>query len=101
MDQLILAFPLRLSHEAFPGDFPTGMSHVPPWCESIPGLKVEAVPGKQASLEWTETSGGLWECGLILEFLSPFLWRAPPLEMRREHREFFPEHAGKESLLSS
>ena len=36
-----------------------------------------------------------------LEFLSPFLWRAPPLEMRRERREFFPDHAGKGSLLSS
>ena len=36
-----------------------------------------------------------------LEFLSPFLWRAPPLEMRRERREFFPHHAGKGSLLSS
>ena len=35
-----------------------------------------------------------------LEFLSPFLWRAPPLEMRRERREFFPDHAGKGSLLS-
>ena len=34
------------------------MSHVPPWCQSILGLKVEAVPGKQASVEWTETSGG-------------------------------------------
>ena len=30
-----------------------------------------------------------------------FLWRAPPLEMRRERREFFPDHAGKGSLLSS
>ena len=48
-----------LSLEAFPRDFPTGMSHVPPWCESILGLKVEAVQGKQVSLEWTETSGGL------------------------------------------
>ena len=28
---------------------------------SILGLKVEAVKGKQVSLEWTETSGGLWE----------------------------------------
>ena len=36
-----------------------------------------------------------------MEFLSPFLWRAPPLEMRRERREFFPDHAGKGSLLSS
>ena len=34
---------------------------MPPWCESILGLKVEAVQGKQVSLEWTETSGGLWE----------------------------------------
>ena len=77
------------------------MSHVPPCCESILGLKVEAVLGKQVSLEWTETSGGLWERGTILEFLSRFLCRAPPLEMRRESREFFPDHAGKVSLLSS
>ena len=50
---------LWLSLEAFPLGFPTGLSHVPPWCESILGLKVEAVQGKQVSLEWTETSGGL------------------------------------------
>ena len=86
---------------AYPRGFPTGMSHVPQSCESILGLKVEAVQGKQVSLEWTETSGGLWVCGTTLEFLSPFLWRAPPLEMRRERREFFPDHAGKGSLLSS
>ena len=54
-------FPSRLSHEAFPRGFPTGLSHVPPWCESILGLKIEAVQGKQVSLEWTDTSGGLWE----------------------------------------
>ena len=52
---------LWLSHEAFPRGFPTGLSHVPPWCESILGLKVEGVQGKQVSLEWIETSGGLWE----------------------------------------
>ena len=52
---------LWLSLEAFPRGFPTRLSHVPPWCESILGLKVEAVQGKQFSLEWTETSGGLWE----------------------------------------
>ena len=45
---------------ALPRGFPTGLSHVPPWCESILGLKVEAVLGKQVSLEWTEPSGGLW-----------------------------------------
>ena len=36
-----------------------------------------------------------------LEFLSPFRIRAPALEMRRNRREFFPDHAGKGSLLSS
>ena len=46
---------------AFTPGFPTGLSHVPQWCESILGLKVEAVQGKQVSLERTETSGGLWE----------------------------------------
>ena len=45
----------------FPRGFPTGLSHVPPWCESILCLKVKTVLGKQDSLEWTETSGGLWE----------------------------------------
>ena len=53
-------FPLRgsrdlwLSLEAFPRGFPRGfpigLSHVSPWCESILGLKVEAVKGKQVSL---------------------------------------------------
>ena len=61
LDQGICGFPSRLSHEAFPRGFPTGLYHVPPWCESILGLKVEAVQGKQDSLEWTEISGGLWE----------------------------------------
>ena len=46
---------------ALPQGFPTGLSHLPPWCESILGLKVEAVQGKQVSLEWTETTWGLWE----------------------------------------
>ena len=63
----VSCFPFRgsrdlcLSLEAFPRGFPTGLSHVPPWCESILGLKVEAVQGKQVSLEWTETSGGPWQ----------------------------------------
>ena len=46
---------------AFPRGFPTRLSHVPPWCESILGLKVEGVQGKQVSMQRTETSGGLWE----------------------------------------
>ena len=52
---------LCLSLEAFPRGFPTGLSHVPPWCESILGVKVEAVQGKQVPLKWTDTSGGLLE----------------------------------------
>ena len=44
------------SLEAFPRDFPTGLFHVPLWCESILGLKVEAVQGKLVSLDWTEAS---------------------------------------------
>ena len=61
VDLGICGFPSRLSQPAFPRGFPTGLSHVPPWCESILGLKVEAVQGKLFSLEWTETCGGLWE----------------------------------------
>ena len=45
--------------------------------------------------------GDSWNGGTTLEFLSPFLWRAPPLEMRRERREFFPDQAGKGSFISS
>ena len=52
---------LCLSLEAFPRGIPTGQSHVPRWCELILGLKVDAVQGKQFSLEWTETFRGLWE----------------------------------------
>ena len=42
---------LWLSLEAFPRGLPTGLSHVPPWCESILGLKVETLQGNQFSLE--------------------------------------------------
>ena len=86
---------------AFPLGFPTGLSHVLPWCELILGLKVEAVQGKQVSLEWPETSGVSGNSGTTLEFPSPFLWKAPPLEMRWERRECFPDHAAKGCLLSS
>ena len=75
-----LPFPWIKGSVAFPRGFPTGLSHVPPWCESILGLKVEAVQGKQVSLEWTEISGGLWEWWHDWGFLSTFLSRAPPLE---------------------
>ena len=63
-----------LSLEAFPRGFPTGLSHVPPWCELILGLKVEAVLGKLVSLLWTEHLGDSGNSGTTQEFLSPFLW---------------------------
>ena len=62
---------LRLSLEAFPRGFPTGLSHVPPWCESILGLNVEAEQGKQVSLELTDIWGtlgmvaGQWSSSLL------------------------------------
>ena len=52
---------LEALQEAFPRSFSTGLSHVPPLCEWILGLKFEAVQGKQVSLEWIEISGGLRE----------------------------------------
>ena len=57
----IYGCPSSLSHEAFPRGFPTGLSHVHTWWESILGLIVKAVQGKQVPLEWTDTSGGLLE----------------------------------------
>ena len=57
-NSLMLPFAYIKGSVAFPRGFPTGLSHVPPWCESIVGLKVEALQGKEVSLEWTEISGG-------------------------------------------
>ena len=85
-----------LSLEAFPRGFPAGLSHVPPWCESILGLTVEAVQGKQISLEWTETSGGLWECCTTLEFLLPFLWERLLLRCDGNAGNSFPTTQGKD-----
>ena len=73
---------------------------MPPWCESILGYKVEAVPGNRFPWNGLRHLGDSGNGGTTLEFLSPSLWRAPPLEMRWESREFFPYHAGKGSLLS-
>ena len=50
-----------LSLVVFTRGSPTGLSHLPLWCEEILVVKVEAVQGNQFNLEWTETSGGLWE----------------------------------------
>ena len=96
VNQGICGFPSMLSHEAFPRGFPTGLSLVPPLCELILGLKVEAVQGKLVSLNRLIHLGDSGNGGTTLEFLSPFLWRAPLLEMRRERREIFPDTKGKD-----
>ena len=96
---------LWLSLEAFPEaftrGFPTGLSNLPPWCESILGLKVDAVQGNRFPWNGLRHLGDSGNGGTTLEFLLPYLWRVPPLEMRRERREFFPQHTGNGSLLSS
>ena len=96
VDQGICGFPSRLSHEAFPRGFPTGLSHVPPRCDSILGLKVVALQGKQVSRNGLRHLGDSGNGGTTLEFLSPFLWRAPPLEMRPNSGNSFPSTQGKD-----
>ena len=90
-------FPTRLSHEAFPQGCPT--------C-TRGGSRSSAGTSRQCRENrflWNGLThlGDSWNGGTTLEFLSPFLWRAPPLEMRRERREFFPYETGKGSLISS
>ena len=75
------------------------LSHVPQWCESNFGLKVEAVQGNQVPWNGLRHLGESGNGGTTLEFLSPFLWRVSPLEMRRERQEYLPDHVGKGSLL--
>ena len=87
---------LEVSHEGFSRDFPTGLSHGPSWCESILGLKDKTVQEKQVSLEWTRYLGDSGNGGTTLQFLLPFLWRAPPLEMLGNARNSFPTAQGKD-----
>ena len=100
MDQGIYGYHSRLCQEGFPRGFPTGLSHVPPWCEWILGFKVEAVQGNKFPWNGLRHLGDSGNGGTTLEFLSAFRWGAPPPEMRRERREFFPDHAGKGSHRS-
>ena len=73
----------------------TGLSHVHSCCEWILGVTVESVQGNQMYLEWTGTSGSFEMVTQTLEFFSNFKLRPPPLEVRREFRDSFPEEAGK------
>ena len=54
MGQGICAFPSRLSQRAVPRATVVSV-------DVDPRLESRGSAGKQVSLEWTETSGGLWE----------------------------------------
>ena len=90
-------FPTRLSHDAFPQGCPTCHRGV---SRSSAGKSRQC---RKNRFPWNGLRhlGDSGNGGRTLEFLFSFLWRVPPLEMRRERREFFPDHAGKGSLLSS
>ena len=95
---------LWLSVEAFSRGFATRLSHdvYPLGCltchrvVSRPWLESRGSAGKLVSLLWTEHLGDSGNGGTTLEFLSPFLWRAPPLEMRRNAGNSFPTTQGKD-----
>ena len=95
---------LRLSLEAFPRVFSTRLSHETfpngcPTCHRVvsrPWLESRGSAGKLVSLLWTEHLGDSGNGGTTLEFLSPFLWRAPPLEMRWNAGNSFPTTQGKD-----
>ena len=78
-------FPIRLSHEALPQGCPTCHRGVSRSSTS------KSTQCRENRFPWNGLRhlGDSGNGGTTLEFLSPFLWRGPPLEMRREHREFF------------
>ena len=85
-------FPTRLSHEAFLHGCPTchrGES-------GTSALNSRQCRENRFPWNGLRHLGDSGNGGTTLEFLSLFLWRGPPLEMRRERREFFPEEAGKD-----
>ena len=78
----------------------TGLSHLPSSFESILGVTVESVPGIQVYLECIGTLGFFEMVARPLEFLSSFKLRQPPLEVRRECWDSFPNEAGKWTIMS-
>ena len=83
----------------FPRGAP-GLSHLR-WCfEAILGVTAESVQGSQVYLESIGTSGSFETVTRQLEFLSSVKLRPPPLEVRLEGFDFFPDEAGKWTLIS-
>ena len=60
---------LWLSLEAVPRGFPTGLSHVPPWCESILGLKSRQCRENRFPWNGLRHLGDSGNGGTTLEFL--------------------------------
>ena len=77
----------------------TGLSHVPSCFELILGVTVESVQGSQVYLECIGTSGSFGMVARPMEFLSSVKLRPPPCEVLREHRDSFPNKAGKWTLI--
>ena len=77
-----------------------GLSNLPLCFESIFDVTVESVQGNQVYLEWTGTLGVFGMVAQTREFLSTFKLRLPPLEAQWEHRDSFPDEAGKGTLIS-
>ena len=69
---------------------------MPPLCESILGLKVEAVLGKLVSLLWTEHLGDSGNSGTTQEFLSPFCGERLHLRCDGNAGNSFPTTQGKD-----
>ena len=61
-------------------------------------VTVESVQGNQVYLECIGTSESVGIVALPLEFLSSVKLRPPPLEVRWEHRDSFPDESGKWTL---
>ena len=85
-------FPTRLSQEALPQGCPMCHRGV----SRSSALKSRQCRENMFPWNGLRHLGDSGNGGTTLEFLSPFLWRAPPLEMRRKGREFFPYLAGKD-----
>ena len=96
VEQGICGIPSRLSHEVSHEAFPQGCRTCHRGLSRSSAWKSRQCRENRFPWNGLRHLGDSGNGGMTLEFLSPFLWRAPPLEMRRERREFFPEHAGKD-----
>ena len=78
----------------------TGLSHLPSCFESILEVIVESVQGSQV------VSGVHWDIAIFqpvgrpLELLSSVKLSPPPLEVRQDPQDSFPDEAGKWTLIS-